>query len=169
MGTNVTIGGWSVGSSSIYCNAQGGAYGIELGRVNVIAKDSSGTPVQSSSWSGIIKAGANASDKNLKKDIEKISINYDKIFDELLPITFKYKNDPIEQTHIGFIAQDIINSFENNGVSNFDGIWKDQGYYQLNKQEFIALNTWQIQKLKSRVSELEQKVEALEKIVLKEE
>ena len=36
-------------------------------------------------------------------------------------------------------------------------VWMDGDYYHFNKNEFIAINTWQIQKLKKRVCELEQK------------
>jgi hypothetical protein len=34
----------------------------------------------------------------------------------------------------------------------------EAGYYTLRYEEFIALNTWQIQKLKPRVSTLEQTI-----------
>jgi hypothetical protein len=34
--------------------------------------------------------------------------------------------------------------------------------WRLRYEEFIALNTWQIQKLKKRITELEEKLKALE-------
>ena len=45
-------------------------------------------------------------------------------------------------------------------VKNSDG--EESSRYGLSYNDFIALNTWQIQKLKSRVSELEARLEALE-------
>jgi hypothetical protein len=43
------------------------------------------------------------------------------------------------------------------GVMLFDGGTEDECWY-LRRDEFVALNTWQIQKLKPRVSTLEQTI-----------
>ena len=37
----------------------------------------------------------------------------------------------------------------------------DEGQWYLRRDEFIALNTWQIQKLKARVTELENEIKEL--------
>ena len=67
---------------------------------------------------------------------------------------------------IGFIAQDVKYTFEQNGIDNFGGLFldyrEDGEYYNLIREEFIALNTWQIQKLKTRVAELENRLAVLE-------
>jgi hypothetical protein len=42
---------------------------------------------------------------------------------------------------------------------------EDGECWHLRRDEFVALNTWQIQKLKSRVSELEDKIAKLESLI----
>jgi hypothetical protein len=88
-------------------------------------------------------------------------------------VKFEYSKDFLGKgTHFGYIAQDVVKSFENEGesIDGYSFIYQaeieddsDEQYYQLNKSDFIALNTWQIQKLKSRIVELENRLEALER------
>ena len=113
------------------------------------------------SWRTICTNNQTGSDKKIKRNIELIQDYYENFFEELKPSTFQYIDDTLNSLHFGFIAQDIEQACENNNISNFAGIWKEQ-HLHLNKQEFIALNTWQIQKLKSRVAELEEKIKQLQ-------
>ena len=93
------------------------------------------------------------------------------MFDSLHPVTFNYKQDITwtnsNKTHIGFIAQDVQKAIqtaqlnENElAIISYDEFNNKLGLSYL---DFIALNTDQIQKLKKRVTELEEKLNKLEK------
>ena len=65
----------------------------------------------------------------------------------------------------GYIAQDILKTLNEFGLDDSAIVWQDftrkPNYYQVIKEEFIALNTWQIQKAKSRIADLENTVAEL--------
>ena len=131
-----------------------------------ISHDSGGTV----SWWSIVSA-AN-SDVRLKNSIESIDDKYNTFFDSLNPVSFKFNAECDEgRVHLGFIAQDVLSARDNAGIGEKDlsalqlqpFTQEDPTeYYKLDKQEFIALNTWQIQKLKTRVEALETKLATLE-------
>lgn len=122
------------------------------------------------SWWSIISA-AN-SDVRLKNSIESIDDKYNTFFDSLNPVSFKFNAEcDGGRVHLGFIAQDVLSARDNAGIGEKDlsalqlqpFTQEDPTeYYKLDKQEFIALNTWQIQKLKTRVEALETKLATLE-------
>lgn len=163
--TSGTIGGWSMSSESLYRSAtySGITSTIYLNAGGLVLEQqgSSGTTIKTASWLQIINS---ASDKRLKNNISYINKEslYDDLFNELNPVTFKYNKelDPINynKIHFGFIAQDILNSEEKNKYKDLALVYKDGDYYSLDKQEIIALNTWQIQKLKKKIEELERKL-----------
>lgn len=102
------------------------------------------------------------SDRAVKKDIQPISESFDALFDLLKPVSYKFKNNTSDRTHIGFIAQDIKDSLDELGISSKDfaaycEFTKLDGTigYGLRYGEFIAMNTYEIQKLKKQVKELE--------------
>lgn len=112
------------------------------------------------------------SDRNCKNSITSLSDSYEVLFDNLYPVSYKYNEGTSNRTHTGFIAQDVeravltaglttqefagyvsFHNIDENGIEN-----KELG---LRYEEFISLNTWQIQKLKTRVTELENKLNSL--------
>lgn len=102
------------------------------------------------------------SDRRLKNTINTFADKYEVFFDNLNPVTFKYNNGKSNRTHSGFIAQEIVGALEQAGLTIQDfaapcltRYVDEENYWHLRKDEFIALNTWQIQKLKARVSQLE--------------
>ena len=103
------------------------------------------------------------SDANLKHDIVDLAIQYDALFDLLHPVCYKYNNGTSGRVHTGFIAQDVITAIEQVGLTTQDiaAVCKlyagceEEERWALRYGEFISLNTWQIQKLKARVAELE--------------
>ena len=106
------------------------------------------------------------SDIRLKNSVETLSENFDAFFDGLTPVSYVLNNGESHRRHVGFIAQDVELSLKNAGIDtkNFAGLCvpsKDELYYMLRYDEFIALNTSQIQKLKKRVSELEKEIALL--------
>jgi hypothetical protein len=81
------------------------------------------------------------------------------------PVRYKYNQGTSNRYHTGFIAQRVISSLEAAQLTtqDFAGVFlhteedgSDRWY--LRRDEFVALNTWQIQKLKPRVSTLEQTI-----------
>ena len=113
------------------------------------------------------------SDIKLKHDINLIEPKYETFFNSLIPVSYKYiknkeKNIGTSQrTHLGFIANEIEQQLIQSGLTNqeFAGLKilnytypEREALYSLDLREFIALNTWQIQKLKARVLELEQRL-----------
>ena len=109
------------------------------------------------------------SDRNLKYNINPIGTIYDKIFDGLKPVSYKFTTSNNDRTHTGLIAQDVKAAVEAAGLTtqDFAGYceWEqDDGEIGcgLRYGEFIALCIDQIQKLKARVVELEKNNETLE-------
>ena len=114
------------------------------------------------------------SDVRMKKDFTDLSA-WEEFYANAEPCAFKYINGASGRYHVGFKAQQIQEALESSGLTtqDFAGLiqydvdplsddW--HGYeteYGLIYTEFIALNTYMIQKLISRVNELEAKLNAL--------
>lgn len=119
-------------------------------------------------WLNMWKYAYQASDRRLKKDIiYDLKNRYEEFFDNLKPCQFKYVDGDAADKKIsfGFIAQEVEESLKINGYDreDFGIIVKDANneYDTLNYNNFIALNTSQIQKLKNRVAQLEQELQEL--------
>ena len=104
------------------------------------------------------------SDQNAKHDIEGLLSNYEVLFDNLTPVRYKYNNGTSNRYHLGLIAQDVEKAIEISNLTSQDcaALVKDKKEnYGLRYGEFIPLNTWQIQKLKARVVELENEIKEI--------
>lgn len=126
------------------------------------------------------------SDERMKKDFNGLD-RFEKFYHDLNPCCFKMKSND-ERYHIGFVAQQVEQSLNKNGLTKDDfgalnispyegdidelsddcvGIYKDTGVkqgedsYGLVYSEFIALNTHMIQKLQNTVQEQQKEIEAL--------
>ena len=114
-------------------------------------------------WSGKVTEG---SDARLKVDIHNIQDNYQSFYDKLIPRGYKYLKPIDENTgyRFGFIAQEVLNALEESGLpTDWAAVQTDMttDYLSLAYTEFIALNTWQIQKLKPRMTAAEQEIASL--------
>lgn len=166
-----TIGGWSISQDNLYGYDYNGRT-ITITPNGVTQKSGSGGQ-GTRTWFDIITD--NASDKNIKNNIKKINNNdYENFFNHLKPVTFKFDKtfdkENYNKTHFGFIAQDILENENNNNLQNLSLVSENGTFLQLDKKEIIALNTWQIQKLKKQVQEqneiinnLIERIEKLEK------
>lgn len=106
-----------------------------------------------------------SSDERLKYNIKYFDDKYDLFFDSLKPRQFNWKENGLGSS--GFIAQEVQESLNNFEIKIDDLVVKTNDYFSLNYIEFIPINTWQIQKLKNRVTELEKEVQEL-KLFIKE-
>ena len=99
------------------------------------------------------------SDRTKKFNIEEQSEVYSRVFDRLVPVTFKYNNGTSDRTHLGLIAQDVEDAVLAEGLTtqefapvvySFD---KDGNKvnYGIRYEELVSLCIHEIQKLKSRL------------------
>lgn len=123
------------------------------------------------------KGTINTSDRREKKDIEYNMDKYSDFFLDLKPTQYKFVHNNSNRYHIGFISQDIEESLNKHGLlsTDFAGFIKSPVHdekdasiindykYGLRYSEFIALNTYMIQKLYIKINELETKITQLEK------
>lgn len=189
--TNATNWAGGSISGSITTIGENGLYSATMGKYfcrpyivdnvyySALGNNNFGTRIYGSSvWAN---KSISISDKRLKKDFEEFDDRYDKFFDELKPQTFRMLINSSNRRYTGFVAQDVKKSLDKFCIStnDFAGYVESEadinlfeetiGYNPIddNKQlglryeEFIAINTWQIQKLKKRVSELESEIQQL--------
>ncbi len=107
------------------------------------------------------------SDRNAKYEISDISEKYSGMFDVLKPRLYKYNDGTSGRIHTGFIAQEVEEAALAAGISReefaalcISDEGKEGESWGLRYEEFIALNTYEIQKLKKRLSELESLIKA---------
>lgn len=112
------------------------------------------------------------SDRNKKNSIEYNMSKYENLFFALKPTQYKLNDDESGKYHTGFISQDVETAIMDAGLSvkDFAGFAKELDrddhttyHYFLAYSEFIALNTHMIQKLYTKIDELESKIKQLEK------
>lgn len=129
----------------------------------------------------VTSSSISTSDKNYKDDIKSLTDKHLQFFMKLQPVSFLFKDGTSGRTHIGFIAQGVEQAMSECGLTDLDfaGFCKDQKIdsklvngeevnepilddngnpeyiYSLRYEEFIALNTYAIQKLWNRVETLE--------------
>ena len=102
-----------------------------------------------------------SSDRRWKKDISYDLSSLDGIFDLLEPAVYRMKGDAKELLRFGFIAQDMAGALEKLGLNpdDYAVLQKDEnGYYSIGYTETNALLWNEVQKLKSRIAELEKGV-----------
>ena len=112
------------------------------------------------------------SDERYKNSFVAFSNDYNVFFDALNPTLYKYNEGTSDRYHSGFIAQEVGKALEKSNIDtrDFAGLCvsnreQDNETWYIRYDEFIALNTWQIQKAKARITELEEKVAELEALI----
>ena len=106
------------------------------------------------------------SDRRIKTNIGESMERYEGFFMSLRPCYYRLIRGPEGRYHTGFIAQEVEQALVSAGLTtqDFAGLakrdrGKDQGsddpLYGLGYSEFIALNTYMIQKLYQRIAALE--------------
>jgi hypothetical protein len=127
----------------------------------------------------------NDSDRNLKTNIKNMSKTQEQLFSKLQPVTFQFIDGSSGRTHYGFISQDVEDSLYELGLTSkdFAGFCKDRCKtysgapmfddngnevynYSLRYSEFIALNTFMIQKLQAENAELRLELQELKEMIV---
>ncbi|MEE1084294.1 MAG: hypothetical protein UH850_11275 [Paludibacteraceae bacterium] len=110
-----------------------------------------------------------SSDRNVKNNIQDVPDVYEILFDNLQSKIFKYNDEKSDEYHTGFEAQGVDEARQKAGLTRkdfaavcIDNEGTEKESWGLRYDEFISLNTWQIQKLKTRVTELEERLSKLE-------
>ena len=118
---------------------------------------------------GDVMQNTDGSDERIKYDISGFSKPYEILFDNLKPCGYKYINGTSGRVHTGYVAQDVVKAIEDAGLTTNDFAAvvlsepnTENEMWYLRRDEFVALNTWQIQKAKARITDLETKVTKLE-------
>lgn len=112
-----------------------------------------------------VNGTAVSSDRRLKEDIEPLDDKYIEFFENLQPVSYKFKDGTSGRKHTGFIAQEVEEAAEEAGLTDKDiaVVVKDQEEnYYLRYEEIIAVQTKVIQDLMARVESLEARVNKLE-------
>lgn len=124
-----------------------------------------------SKWGQIYSTNSviSTSDRTAKKDIDYDLSAYEALFMGLKPCIYRFIAGTSGRKHPGFIAQDIEETLGENGLATTDfaafikSPREDGGYdYGLRYEEFVALNTYMIQKLVREVAELREILEEKE-------
>jgi hypothetical protein len=117
-------------------------------------------------WNVVYSAnGVKTSSDEKLKNLEVLNSKEEAFFDNLTPLKFTWINEDEKNKtyHFGFGAQSVEKSLVNSGLNPEDYFIVEDGKTKsLSYSDFIALNTWQIQKLKQRVAELEARLSATE-------
>lgn len=135
-----------------------------------------------------------SSDRNQKKDFAEFDERYEKLFAKLKPQLFKFKDGTSDRKHSGFISQDVEEAMLDVGLTakDFAGFCKDIKQietgedketgevffenvcdengdpvynYSLRYEEFIALNTYIIQKQQAEIEALKNELQELKNLV----
>ena len=117
-------------------------------------------------WSAIFAQTTTiqTSDRNKKNNIQSLTDVHERIFDALEPVSYKFNENESGRTHTGFIAQDVKEAILDAGLTTKDFAayceWEEEDGETgcgLRYEELLALCVKEIQKLKKKVAELEEK------------
>lgn len=113
------------------------------------------------------------SDRRLKNSIKYDLLDrYKEFYKTLKPCRFKMNSERNGNYHIGFIAQEVATSLDNQGIpitelealtqfKNRDG---SEGMYAIGYSEFVAMNTAMIQDLMSQIDFLKYEISELKEL-----
>ena len=174
---NGSVGGWEITEDAIRHSQKSNADGVTLYNSGIYVYTYNESVDYAASWRTIVKAAEwwsnENSDKNIKNSISTFTDEYEALFDNLTPCRYKYNYGTSDRYHTGYIAQDVVKALSESNLTTKDfaavvhlEAANDQGSeWMLRRDEFVALNTWQIQKAKARITELENKVAELEALI----
>lgn len=169
-GSNIIVDATKVGSTNwdssgyYYIKMESGyGWGIVVGTSYRISANGSGGHLYGT-WYANSCLGT-TSDEDKKNSIEELPEKYSALFDNLRPVRYKYNDGTSDRFHTGFIAQEVEQALTDSEIDSqeFAGFVKNEdGECFLRYEEFIALAVNEVQTLKKKNSDLEQRVADLE-------
>ena len=137
-----------------YNNSFMGQFVTQNGYVNIVG-----------TWRTNGNSWISSSDEKLKNTIEELDDKYSVLFDSLTPRSYKFNDGKSGRKHTGLIAQEVVEAMKKAGISideyglacAFGNPNDPKTEWGLRYEELIAICIKEIQKLKSRVKELEEK------------
>ena len=156
------IGNWNIKDGWIIGDDSSSGKTTFLSAYGISRQYSDGSGGSHVSWERIFShIGVDTSDSRLKNSIEALPKSYDTFFDLLQPKRYKYNDGTSDRYHTGFIAQDVVDALGKSGLStqDFAAICLDKPTdknecWYLRRDEFVALNTFEIQRLKKQVEKI---------------
>ena len=122
-----------------------------------------------SAYTAAASTSSTDSDARVKNSIKDMSKSYEILFDELHPRIFKYNEGSSNRIHSGYIVQEVLEAMSkaNLTTQEFAAVCApevpgERDVWGLRYDEFVSINTWQIQKLKPRMTAAEEKIIQLE-------
>ena len=122
----------------------------------------------SGTWWGT-EGEAITSYRDKKDNINSFTEAHERLFDNLQPRTYVYKEGSSNRRHYGLILDELGEALKLSNIPTQDcaayclhNIAEPMGSGGIRYIEFIPLNTWQIQKLKPRMTEAEERIYKLE-------
>lgn len=105
--------------------------------------------------------------RGAKHDIEEIPDRYSVLFDNLRPVRFKYNDGTSGRYHTGLILEELKDAMDVAGVDSSEFasyciLDKETGEGGIRYEELISLAISEVQKLKKKNQELEQRIVELE-------
>ena len=108
----------------------------------------------------------NQSSDARKKNVLPWQDGYDNILDEIDPVLFTWKEGETEKKHIGYLAQDVQEALENNGIIGSGIVNEDKdGFLGLSYSELSVLLANKVKKQQKTINDLEARVAKLEAMV----
>lgn len=139
----------------------GGAL-IAQGDSKVAGARDIGTQLNPWNTAYFVNGAQTVSDIKFKYSVEDLDNKFSRFFDLLRPVSYKLNLDKENKIHIGFIANEIEEALGIVGIDkDYFGAYQEaineEGEVErgLRYEEFIALNTLQIQQLKDKIRHLE--------------
>lgn len=124
--------------------------------------------LSSNKWNDVwcVNVPTSSSARMYKTDIKPFDDRHDAFFDGLIPCQFKFKNGESGRDHYGFVVDEVRTALDKANISTnecaayvLNNPEEPDGEGSLRYGEFVALNTWEIQRLKARIAELEKLIE----------
>ena len=117
-------------------------------------------------WYGSLVGG---SSRNIKKDIERLTDKHAVLFDNLIPRSFKFIDGESGRTHYGYVVDELKTAMDIAGLSSEECAaycltdpTNPDGDGGIRYDELAVLTTYELQKLKQKVVELELLIQQLQ-------
>jgi hypothetical protein len=113
---------------------------------------------------GTVNSNGSPSDERVKKNVQTVNID---IVSKLRPIQYQLKNSNDTKNHYGFIAQEVIKAFADEGIDLStagligNALYHGIDIYTLKYEEFIPLLVIKCQSLQKELDDLKSEIKAL--------